>query len=699
MRACKPSGFRRAPIGIVISSLALCPMPSLAEQTNTLGEITVAGEGYRSDLAPTSPRNPFRVPESSSSHTQTITREQIEELRPTDVFELLNNATGVLATQGSRKGFSGLTIRGDSNFRWIVDGAYLQPNLAGRIMKNLPVMAIEEITVVRGASALTMGPMTGSASPAGAPVDGFVIVRTRKPAKNEGQVRLALESDDTVQAGLWLGKTLGNENTRGYVAGLLSYSDTNGPDEKLNNGAGYNLWREATSGLVKAGFSTAGWLVDFMLYKDDGEFGIPNANLHFGPTGNPPAFGTTGDWRIDPSQTDLFVVSGSKQWNPVHTTLFNLSRTESHQILTTTTAALNDNENTHMNLRHNMDFGKTRLMVGGDYQHWNNPSGMNYFEGIPREEKTSGWFGQIEQKLFDDRLTLDLSHRRDTVKVVRGLDYYTAGAQPPGGTNSPLIYTNRTLPAAKFWSMGGSWQLTEGWKVLARYGTSEQVGNNLQPMPGVVLGDDAQKKWEFGIEGRINRLFNPALTYFHRNVKNEKRVGGFTYTSATNATINCRSSVATTGAAATRWNGISDIFECYGQDDTTRDGLEFVLTGNFAERSSYRFGLTEFTKRTNVEETTPRRIADLSVSHGMGAYTLTGALKHVTAYRGSATDAGAYLGGYTRIDLGVGYDARLFGTPVKTTLYGRNLTDKKYETTNGIQDVGRVLGIEALVSF
>lgn len=688
-------------IALLFSATFTTALPALASESReaiTLSTVTVTSSATLPELAPGNARNAFRVPESSTSHSQTITREEIEQLRPTDVFELLNNATGVIATQGSRKGFSGLTIRGDSNFRWIVDGAYLQPNMAGRIMRNLPVMAIEEVIVVRGASALTLGPMTGSASPGGAPVDGFVIVRTRKPVKNEGQARLAVESFDTVQAGIWLGKTLGDKTTKGYIAGLLNYADTNGPDDLLNNGAGYNVWRESTAGLVKAGFNTAGWLVDFMLYKDDGEFGIPNANNHF-TSGTPPTFGTNGNWRIDPSQTNLYVVSGSKQWSPVHTTLFNLSRTESHQILTTTTAALNDNENTHLNLRHNMDFGKTRVMLGGDHQHWNNPSGMNYFEGIPREEKTSGWFGQVEQKLFDDRLALDLSYREDTVKVVRGLDYYTAGAQPPGGLTSPLIYQNRTLPAATFLSAGGSWKIAEQWKATARYGTSEQASNGLNPMPGVILGDDEQQKWEIGIEGQINRLFNPALTFFHREVKNEKSVRGFTYTSATNATVTCASRVATTGPNATKWNGTSDITECYGQDDTVRDGLELTLTGNFAERSSYRLGVTEFTKRTNVESTTPRSMVDLSVTHGMGAYTLTGAVKYVSAYKGSASDADAYLGGYTRFDLGLGYDAKLFGTPVRTTLYGRNLTDKKYETTNGIQDVGRVIGVEALASF
>lgn len=683
-----------AVLGLVVAPYITVP----AIAAEALSPITVSGAVVRPDLAPQSAQNPFRITESSSSHTQTITREEIEDLRPRDVFELLNNATGVIATQGSRKGFSGLSIRGDSNFRWIVDGAYLQPNMAGRIMRSIPVMAIEEVTIVRGASALTMGPMTGSASPGGAPVDGFVIVRTRKPAKDGGQARLALESFDTVQAGVWAGNVLGDADTKGYIAGMINYADTNGPKDKLDNGAGYNLWSSTGAGLFKAGLDTSGWLIDFMAYKDDSEFGIPNANKHFS-SGNPPTFGTTGDWRIDPSKTDVYVISGNRQWGSGHTTLFSLSATESHQVLTTTADALNDNKNIHLHLRHNIDFGKSRLVVGGDYQHWNNPSGMNYFESIPREEKTRGWFAQFEHKLFDDRLALDASLRKDTVTVVRGLDYYTAGAQPPGGTASPLIYRDRKLPAATFFSTGAGFRLADQWKMTARYGQNKQVSNNLNPVPGVVLGDDEQKKWELGLEGQIAREFNPALNYFHRAVKNEKSVKGFTYTSATAATVTCRSTVATTGAAATRWNGTSDITECYGQDDTVRAGLELTINGAFAERSSYRFGVTDFLKRTNVEQTTPKTVADLSVTHGFGPYTLTSALKYVTAYKGGSTDAGLYLGGYTRLDLGLGYDWKFGSTPIRSSVYGRNLTDKKYETSNGVQDIGRVLGVEFLVGF
>jgi outer membrane cobalamin receptor len=673
-------------------------------QVSTVNEVRISADRGRAELSPQNARNPFRLAGSDDLHTQTLTRQDIEELRPANVFELLNNATGVLSTEGSRKGFSNLNIRGDSNFIWIVDGAYLQANMAGRLMKNIPIMAIEEVQVVRGGTALTMGPMTGSVSPGGAPVDGFVIVRTRKPQKNEGQARLSVESNDTVQAGLWVGRRVGEPEHKGYIAGLLNYSDTNGPSELLDNGAGYNVWRESSSGLAKTGFESHGWLLDLMAYKDKGQFGVPNANLHFGPTGNPPVRGTNGNWFVDPSQTDLWVINGSKTWSTSQTTLLSLSNTRSHQVLNTTspaTANLNDNETTHVNIRQHMDFDKTRIAIGGDFLHWHNPSGMNYFEGIEREEKTQGLFATVEQKLMSDRLTVDAGLRRDKVKVLHGLDYYTAGVQPPGGVNSPLIFQNRTLPAAEFFSTGASYQLNTDWKATARYAHAEQVSRNLNPMPGVVLGDDQQDKWELGLAGSVNAWFNPSVNLFSRKVANEKSVKGFTYTAVTPTPANttCRSAVATTGANNLKWNGTSDITECYGQDDTLRQGVELISTGRFLDNGSYRLGWTHFTKLQRVELTTPKDIADLALSQAWGAYKVTASAKYVSSYRGSATDTAAYLGGYTRVDLGVGRDWHWNDMNWRVTTYVKNLTDKKYETSNGVQDIGRVLGLEVVTQF
>ncbi len=181
--------------------------------------ITVTDAAYPAELQPQNVKNPFRTPASSQAHVQIISREEIEQLRAPDVFEAINMATGVVATpRSSRMGFSSLSIRGDSNFRWMIDGIYLDAGTGSRIMSAIPLAAVEEIKVVRGSSSLTFGPMTNTENPfGGAAVDGFIVVRTRKPQKDEAQARLAVESNQGQQQSLWLGKKLGAEQ-KGYLA-------------------------------------------------------------------------------------------------------------------------------------------------------------------------------------------------------------------------------------------------------------------------------------------------------------------------------------------------------------------------------------------------------------------------------------------------------------------------------------------------
>lgn len=686
----------RLATSLVLSSL---PLVALADEPKPLSTVVVQGDRASPDREADNPRNPFRLPASSGTHQQVIDREEIERMRPTDVFQLLNSATGVLATQGSRKGFSGLMIRGDSNFIWIIDGAYLQPTTASRILSALPVSAIDEVSVVRGSSALTLGPMVGSASPGGAPVDGFVVIRTRRPKASGVEARIAVESNGTLRASAWGGTRLGDAK-QGYVAGLISRYGTDGPSERLDNGSTYNVARTADTGVVKAGLATGPWLIDLLAYSDNSTFQIPNGNSH--------GLGQ-GSWYMDPARTQMLVASGSRAWSDRQTTLFSLSRTESRQTFWTANTAAgpysavqNDNFVTHLNLRHNVDFGATRVMLGGDALHWNTPTGQQYYEGIPREEKTRGYFAQIEHKAFDKRLSVDASVRRDQVDVVRGLDYYTGGAQPFGGVNSPLRTSNRSLPAAQFYSLGAAWQFAPAWRALGRWGASSQATSGLNPAPDVTLSDDKVGKFELGVEGSVASYFNPSINLFHRTAKNEKSLSGYTYVATSGATQTCRAgAVPTTGALAPAT--ASALTPCYSQSDTTRDGVELVATGVFAERSSYRFGWTHFTRLANsagsLGATTPRDIVDLSLAHGIGPWTVTGLLKHVASYRGSATDAAAYLGGYTRVDLGLSRDFKLGGTPMRGTLYGRNLGDRRFETTNGIQDVGRVFGVELLAAF
>ncbi len=663
---------------------------SALNHKDDLGVITVTADAVRPDLQEGNRRNPFRTTASSSNHVQVLTRQDIEQFRPADVFEAVNMAGGVVASPSSAKmGFSTLTIRGDKNFRWMIDGAYLDATTAARIMRSIPIAAIEEIKVVRGSSALTLGPMTNTESPAGgAAVDGFIVVRTRKPQKDEGQARVAVESNAGQEQSLWLGKKLkGDDGTNGYLAALAAHSQNGNPSENLPLGQSYNVAKESSKALLKGGIEDAGWNVDVMAYADEGSYQIPNPSNE------------AVNWKVDPSKTNLLSVNGSRTWSDVHTTLFSVSNLKSEQTVYSTAnpSPTNVIDAQHLNIRHNMFYGDSKFMLGADYRHWDVPNGQNpvYYARIPREEETTGWFAQVEKKLLDGRLNLDASYREDSVYVVHGLDFVFS--RVGAGTATKTGINDRQLPRARFLSTGGRYELDEKWGVTARYGQSSQpVLPGLATMPGVALAPDAQKKWEVGIDGNLSKSFNPALNYFSRQANNEKIIPYY----ATNAGT-CTVNAAQTLPANNR------LTACYDQGDTTRSGLEFTASGVFDARSKYRFSWTHFIKLTgqanfvDLEKITPSDVAELSVSHGLGRYTWNGAVKYVSAYEGIANGvpSGVSNSGYTRYDMGIGYDWTWGVNPVRTSLYGRNLTDKKYETVSGIQDVGRVVGVEMVVGF
>ncbi len=670
----------------------LLAVPSLAmsqsvETETSLKPLTITSAAIREDLSSASPKNPFRTPESSNSHIQVISRDEIEQLHPADVFELLNMAGGVVATpRSSRMGFSSLSIRGDSNFRWMIDGIYLDAGTASRIMSAMPIAAVEEIQVVRGSSALTFGPMTNTENPSGgAAVDGFVVVRTRKPQKTEAQVRVAVESNQGQQESVWLGKTMEGE-TKGYVAALLANAYTDSPTEKLDNGRDYNVDRESRKVMLKGGMEVAGWNVDLMAYEDEGSYQIPNTNSHVD--------GSLG-WYVNPAKTHILSFSGNRSWNARNTTLWSVSSVRGEQTVYSPAVNKPNLVNAeHVNLRHNLFWDNTKLSMGGDYRHWEVPNGQNpqYYPNTRREEFTRGWFVQGEQALLDGRLNLDASIREDNVYVANGLNFMFAGSGA-GATNTKVY--NVQLPAARFSTLGSRYNVDSQWALTARYGLANQpLLPGIKAATGVNLQPDAQTKWEVGVESNLGRAVNASLNYFSRASTNEKLVTGYTAPTA-----------ACTGTVANPT--VAKYVPCYGQSDTTRAGVELTLSGEFQTRSRYRFSWTHFTELSGfvsgaeLEGQTPSDVAEITASHGFDRYTLSGAVKYVASYSGpsNGTVGATPYSGYTKLDLGLGYDWAWNNTPIRTTFYGRNLADKKFETAVGVQDVGRVIGIEILASF
>jgi hypothetical protein len=151
-------------------------------------------------------------------------------------------------------------------------------------------------------------------------------------------------------------------------------------------------------------------------------------------------------------------------------------------------------------------------------------------------------------------------------------------------------------------------------------------------------------------------------------------------------------------------NNTTPFDPCYSQSNTVRDGFEVTSTGQIGSNTNYNFGWTSYTKLNSAAlGTTARNQVNMSFGHRFDVlgenFNLTGAFKYLPKYKGSQSDAGVWSGGYTRYDFGLGHDFKLAQFPLTATVYGQNLTDERFETNSGVQDVGRVVGIEFISSF
>ncbi len=120
------------------------------------------------------------VPTASSTlSTETFTQKDIEEIKPKNVYEILNNAQSVNISQMGRKHPYTISFRGSSSgvgssaFGIILDGALLSDNSAMRILEVLPPETIQSLQIVRDSTALSLAPIQSFANPNGSTLQGF----------------------------------------------------------------------------------------------------------------------------------------------------------------------------------------------------------------------------------------------------------------------------------------------------------------------------------------------------------------------------------------------------------------------------------------------------------------------------------------------------------------------------------------------
>jgi len=669
------------------------------------GSGTTVGAAINADLGADSVANPYRVAPSSRQHTQTFTQEDIKKLNPTSVFDLLQQATGVLPDYKGRKHVFSLSIRGDANYAFIVDGAYLPSFIGGRILQSLPVSAIEQIEIVRDGGALTLGPLANYISPSSALNSGFIVIRTRRPVKTEVDARAAIESYGTRKASVFTGTTFDSKsiNTNngwyGYVAGSSAYNTTDGPD-------GWNMWSDSKTVMGKLGLGKGGFFTEAMIYKDYGGFGFERATSAIG---NPMILNQK--WSYDPIDTMLFSSNTRMSWDKNNTTLLTVSLNEVSQANVQDTfngapgtVNYESDKMQNVNLRHRFTYGGTMIELGGQYVHWHSPTGELFFFGKEREEETKSAYFNVEQKLFGDILTLDASGRFDDQTIIKGIDSYgesISGATQTCRTKCAYVY-DKDLPRSKSLSVGGTLLLTREITTTARYSRTSQGGvSGIYTDPGVELDGAVMNKWEAGITANYTPMFVPTLTYFDTRIDNDK--APYRY--------------------ETDPDNPANVVAVWAQANTHRAGIELAVSGTLLEKGfpgkiSYSAGWTHLTMYQSTSrdatldryfpETQPEDIFNFSVSGEWGPYFANASLNHVSGYLSNFnTMPQNYMGpavynpvgDFDVVNASIGRNFDLGDWDSKLTFYGRNLLDQNYSTVNGYPAIGRVLGAELAFTY
>ena len=660
----------------------------LMAETHSLDEINVSDKGVyeRDDIALDSPTNIYKIEKSAQANTEIISKEEIEAQKPKDIFDLLNKVTGLDLTYHGRRSPFSINMRGSGNITYILDGAILPPSVS-RILYKLPMIAIEEIQVVKSATSLSIAPSINvGASNSGSGVNvGYVIIRTKEPKKTEGILSVFYEkAKDQPSAdgqSLYAGTRFGDmDSWNGYIGAMGSRFKRESKDTWFDGSDG-------ESGMFNAGIGKGGFSLDFMIHKDIGRLEMQRGVKHDGSI-------DLAKWYYDPLKTTILSLDSSMLWSENHVTLLSLAQTKYEQYehneyfnsAVSSTREYKEDTKTY-SLRHNAKFSNTKVQFGVQKVE-------SYGEGAdlfnPSKKYDTSIMGaslSVEQIMLDGDLVLDAGYRRDQKHIEN------SSASTKKTTAAPQANKDVDLAPASIFTLGGIYDLFDSYTLSARYFYGDQGVSgdfNMITQDGSKLDPEKQSRYEISLDSRFSRYFNTLFTYFDTDVKNEKRATSNTYLIGT------------------------DEYYYYTQVDSRTKGVELILKGNIAKNSSYKVSWTRIlSKKTldykNVSDEVgiiiPEDTFNILLSHKWNDYRFNLSGKHVGKYTSSMSPMGlsdADLGGYTRVDANVAKDFHIDKYIATLKLYGRNINDDNYATkytTGYYYDRGRTLGLDMSMSF
>ncbi len=640
-----------------------------------LDEITVAEKRAGEPVT-----SPYAVPESSKLQTEVWTKEEIEALHPQTVWDVLEQVPGMEVTFQGRQHMDFSNMRGTGNYGLILDGVYVTS--LDRILATLPVDAIESMTVVRDATALTLGPLANFGSGHGSSNQGFIVIKTKRAAKLEGGLVAGYGSFNTVKGHLYHGAKIGKFDYR--VAG--TYNSTDGKTDWYNGSRNNSV-------LLRGGFTTEAFSADLIYYTSRGMREFQRGEI-LKPTGNNwSRVGTldTAMWKIDPMNSDMIAIKLSRPWTDAQTTTFQYAYNRL-QVKSVTTNfpegsrpvsySDQDSYGQSVSLRHVMNYRNNTLKLGGQFLQYVSPTGLAPSTGKRVDENMYGVSVCDEYRMFNDKLVIDAGIRVDK-------KHYA---------NSPVTGRHEDEWAKETYtgSLGFSFKPIAIFTFTGRYAYSENApAGNFQISPdGSALPPERRSRFEAGLLANIHAIFNPWITGYYYDTDNQK-VG------ATGVDPN-------TGAAVSSYIDplTGEEIDFVAASNVITKGAEVGVSGYIFKPVTYR---VQYTYVTTNDESTNDSIAHHLVSAGIGFKYKNAfaniSYRYVGAHDRSSSPAGVIyyeLGNYSRLDANAGYNFKIFSRDTRITLYGKNLGDSHYATryvTGAYKDPGIQYGAELAVSF
>lgn len=643
----------------------------------------------RRDLDPDSITNPYRVEASARFGTEVLTQETIQDLQPSDIYDLLDKAIGMNVTYQGRKHPFFLNQRGGGSFTYIIDGAVLPPS-TDRILYKFPLAAIEEMQIVRGSTSLTLGPSIPiGASNSGSGLNtGFIIIRTKQPEKTQAVLSGSVEKSVgahpvATHVSMYAGTNMGSGDSRmnGYF-GLLASQMDRPSDENWFDG------RSSTNLMGNTGLRFGKVNINMMGYLDRGDFEMQRGISDDGTLSNV-------KWYYDPLETTVFSSDMTLQWTSNQTTLLNFfqvkyEQTEHNDSFTSTTTATKEYEEktSGMGLRHNVRFFKnTLLQLGGQFSN-STGFGPNLRNGYNKYDTTvTGWSASVEQKFLDGDLVFDAGFRQDKKHIDNSSSGRNEAAADDDANNDV------DMAPTDVFALGGHWRMMDLFTLDGRYYHGEQgtVGDFDMRSESGELHPENQDRVELSLAADMAPCFRPALTWFNIDVENAK--------SATDDTYDL--------------DGTTYYY--YTESDELRRGVELMIQGRIKKNTTYKLSWTHMLNNESTSDgvttdklgvSKPENLYAIALSHQWRAYRFALSIKKTDAWIDPDSSVETIrtegLGGYTRVDAKIKRSFELEKLRLSISLYGRNLLNEDYSTrykTGFYPDRGLTAGIDFSLAY